>query len=143
MLHENASPNERGRVHCERRHISWGEGTKGTIQTQAVAIRVHWSTGSSRHSSSHSRVHTGPEGWLLAERPTPVAQSQELSTHESVPAADSAKPEVAEEQEVPETKYWFSSLPPETSLAHLITLAHARLRHRAVLRRRQTGMWSG
>jgi hypothetical protein len=43
-----------------------------------------------------------------------------------VPAADSAKSEVADEQEVPETKYWFSSLPPETSLAHLITLAHAR-----------------
>ena len=43
-----------------------------------------------------------------------------------MPAAESAKPEVADEQEVPEIKYWFSSLPPETSLAHLITLAHAR-----------------
>ena len=106
--------------------ISWREGTKGTMQTQAVAIRVHWSTGSSRHSTSHSRVHTGPVGWLLAERPAPVAKSQELSTHESMPAADSVKPEIADEQEVPETKYWFSSLPPATSLAHLITLAHAR-----------------
>src|SRR6266581_2262958 len=106
--------------------ISWREGTKGTMQTQAVASRVHWATGSSRHSTSHSRVHTGPEGWLLAERPMPVAKSQEPSTHESVSAADSAMPEVAEEQEAPETKYWFSSLPPETSLAHLVTLAHAR-----------------
>jgi len=106
--------------------ISWREGTKGTMQTQAVASRVHWATGSSRHSTSHSRVHTGPEGWLLAERPMPVAKSQEPSTHESVSAADSAMPEVADEQEVPETKYWFSSLPPETSLAQLITLAHAR-----------------
>jgi len=106
--------------------ISWREGTKGTMQTQAVASRVHWATGSSRHSTSHSRAHTGPEGWLLAERPMPVAKSQEPSTHESVSAADSAMPEVADEQEVPETKYWFSSLPPETSLAQLITLAHAR-----------------
>ena len=106
--------------------IEWREGTKGTMQAQVVAIRVHWATGSTRHSTSHSRVHTGPEGWLLAERPMPVAKSQEPSTHESVSAADSAMPEVADEQEVPETKYWFSSLPPETSLAQLITLAHAR-----------------
>jgi len=44
--------------------ISWREGTKGTMQAQAVAIRVHWATGSPRHSTSHSRVQTGPEGWL-------------------------------------------------------------------------------
>src|SRR5436305_942013 len=123
--------------------ISWREGTKGTMQAQVVAIRVHWATGSSRHSTSHSRVHTGPEGWLLAERPTPVPTSHEPSTDSSVSAADTAKPEVAEEQEVPETKYWFSSLPPETSRAHRITLAHARSRDRAVLRRCQAGMWSG
>jgi SRSO17 transposase len=42
--------------------ISWREGTKGTMQAQVVAIRVHWATGSPRHSTSHSRVHTGPEG---------------------------------------------------------------------------------
>jgi SRSO17 transposase len=106
--------------------ISWREGTKGTMQTQAVAIRVHWATGSTRHSTSHSRVHTGPEGWLLAERPTPIPKRLEPSTDELVSAADAAKPNVAEEQEAPEIKYWFSSLPPETSLAHLITLAHAR-----------------
>ncbi|WP_307813093.1 IS701 family transposase [Ktedonobacter sp. SOSP1-52] len=55
------------------RTISWREGTKGTMQVQAVAIRVHWATGSPRHSTSHSRVQTGPEGWLLAERPLPGA----------------------------------------------------------------------
>ena len=49
--------------------ISWREGTKGRMQAQVVAIRVPWATGSPRHSTSHSRVHTGPEGWLLAERP--------------------------------------------------------------------------
>jgi SRSO17 transposase len=104
--------------------INWREGTKGTMQTQAVAIRVHWSTGSSRHSTSHSRVHTGPEGWLLAERP--VSKSQEPSTDEPLPLDNTAKQETAREKEAEETKYWFSSLPPETSLAQLITLAHAR-----------------
>jgi len=44
-----------------------------------------------------------------------------------VSAAGAAKPKVAEEQEAPEIKYWFSTLPPETSIAHLITLAHAHL----------------
>src|SRR6266567_4244210 len=64
--------------------IRWREGTKGTMQTQAVAIRVHWATGSSRHSTSHSRVHTGPEGWLLAERLTPIPKGLEPSTDELV-----------------------------------------------------------
>ena len=53
--------------------IRWREGTKGTMQVQAVALRVQWATGSSLHSTSHSRVYTGPEGWLLAERPVPEA----------------------------------------------------------------------
>ena len=57
------------------RPSSWREGTKGTMQAQVMAIRVHWATGSPRHSTSHSRVHTGPEGWLLAERP--VSRTQE------------------------------------------------------------------
>jgi len=106
--------------------IEWREGTKGTMQAQVVAIRVHWATGSPRHSTSHSRVHTGPEGWLLAERPVSAPKSQKPSTDEPVSPADTSKPEVAGEQEVPEIKYWFSSLPPETSIARLITLAHAR-----------------
>jgi SRSO17 transposase len=81
------------------RTIAWREGTKGTMQVQAVAIRVHWATGSLRHSTSHSRVQTGPEGWLVAERCL-------------------SEPE--------KTKYRFSTLPPETSLQRLILLAHAR-----------------
>jgi hypothetical protein len=65
--------------------ISWREGTKGTMQVQAVAIRVHWDTGSSLHSTSHSRVHTGPQGWLLAERPVPdaVADGMGLAPREN------------------------------------------------------------
>jgi SRSO17 transposase len=100
--------------------IGWREGTKGTMQAQVQAIRVHWATGSPRHSTSHSSVHTGPEGWLLAERPVSAPKSQEPCTDEAVSLADT------EEQEVPEIKYWFSSLPPQTELSRLVTLAHAR-----------------
>ena len=60
--------------------ISIRSGTKGTMQVQAVAIRVHWATGSPRHSTSHSRVQTGPEGWLVAERPLPGADRNEQET---------------------------------------------------------------
>lgn len=92
--------------------INWREGTKGTMQTQAVAIRVHWATGSSLHSTSHSRVHTGPEGWLLAERAVPET------------VADDVLPNPGEPQE--KIKYWFSVLPEDASLQRLVLLAHAR-----------------
>src|SRR5258706_7736154 len=36
--------------------INWREGTKGTMQIQAVAIRGHWATGSSFHRPSPMRV---------------------------------------------------------------------------------------
>jgi SRSO17 transposase len=96
------------------RTIPWREGTKGTMQVQAVAIRVHWATGSALHSTSHSRVQTGPEGWLLAERVL-------SETDEPEPSSDT-KPDKKPEK----TKYWFSTFSPETSLERLITLAHAR-----------------
>jgi SRSO17 transposase len=105
--------------------IEWRQGTKGTMRTQVLAIRVHWGTGSSRHSTSHSRVQTGPEGWLLAERPVPTPKRQAPSTDESS-VDDHAKQEGTEEQEAPETKYWFSPLPSNTSLERLVTLAPAR-----------------
>lgn len=96
--------------------IAWREGTKGTMQVQAVVLRVHGATGSCLHSTSHSRVHTGPQGWLLAERPVPEA------------VTDDAQPTPAQpqEQEEEQIKYWFSLLPPETSLQRLVLLAHAR-----------------
>jgi len=96
--------------------ISWREGTKGTMQVQAVAIRVHWATGSSLHSTSHSRVHTGPEGWLLAERPVPEAVADD-------PQPTSVEPQEKEEEKI---KYWFSVLPQDASLQHLVLRAHAR-----------------
>jgi SRSO17 transposase len=96
--------------------ISWREGTKGTMKAQVVAIRVHWATGSPRHSTSHSRVQTGPEGWLLAERPRPEAEAaDQTSTTAS-----------SQDEKQPTTKYWFCMLPQTTPLERLVTLAHAR-----------------
>jgi SRSO17 transposase len=96
--------------------IRWREGTKGMMQVQAVALRVHWATGSSLHSTSHSRVHTGPEGWLLAERPVLEA------------VADDTQPPPVERQKKEEEKitYRFSVLPEDASLRRLVLLAHAR-----------------
>ena len=96
--------------------ISWREGTKGTMQVQAVALRVHWATGSALHSTSHSRVHTGPEGWRLPERPVSDA------------VADDEQPTPVEPQKKEEEKikYWFSVLPEDASLQRLVLLAHAR-----------------
>ncbi len=106
--------------------IEWRQGTKGTMRAQVLVLRVHWATGSPRHSTSHSRVHTGPEGWLLAEHPVPAPKSQESATNEPLPQDDAVKQEAAGQQEAEETKYWFSSLPPQTELSQLVTLAHAR-----------------
>jgi hypothetical protein len=86
------------------------------MQVQAVALRVHWATGSPRHSTSHSRVQTGPEGWLLAERPVPEEENDKQAPSGTEPS----------EQKAETIKYWFSTLPPETSLERLVTVAHAR-----------------
>jgi SRSO17 transposase len=82
--------------------VQWREGAKGVLQKQVVAVRAHWATGSPRHSATHGRVSTGPEGWLLGERPLPGHGG--------------------------EPKYYFSSLPADTSLPlrRLVELAHAR-----------------
>jgi SRSO17 transposase len=96
--------------------IPWRKGTKGTMQIQAVAIRVHWATGSALHSTSHSRVHTGPQGWLLAERPVP----------ETVEASPQPTQDAPQEKEKEQIKYWFSVLPEDASLQRLVLLAHAR-----------------
>jgi SRSO17 transposase len=97
-------------------NISWREGTRGTMQIQAVALRVHWATGSALHSTSHSRVHTGPQGWLLAERPVPQTVAEK-------PQPSSVEPQEKEEEQI---NYWFSVLPEDTSLQRLVLLAHAR-----------------
>ncbi len=66
--------------------------------------------------TSHSRVHTGPQGWLLAERPVP-------ETIEASPPSTQATPQETEEEQI---KYWFSVLPADPSLQRLVLLAHAR-----------------
>jgi SRSO17 transposase len=80
--------------------ITWRVGAKGPLRKQVVALRAHWATGSPSHSGTHSRVRTGPEGWLIGERPMPG--------------------------DAGEVKYFFSSLPAETPLDRLVTLAHSR-----------------
>jgi len=91
--------------------VTWREGTKDSLTKQFVAVRVHRATGNpnagpaSPHgrSASHGRVTTGPEGWLLAERPLPG--------------------------ETGEHKWYFCWLPAwsvDTPLRPLVALAHLR-----------------
>jgi SRSO17 transposase len=96
--------------------VAWREGTKGTMHSQAVALRVHRATGSAGHSTSHGCVQIGPEGWLLAERPVPETATDD-------PPSPAEAPYEKEEAHI---TYWFSVLPPETELARLVLLAHAR-----------------
>jgi SRSO17 transposase len=71
-----------------------------------VAVRAHRATGSPhRHSTTHERVVTAAEGWLIAERPL-----------------RSAGEELGEE----EFKYYYSSLGADVSPERLVTLAHSR-----------------
>lgn len=76
------------------------------MRVQAVAFRVHWATSSPRHGTSHSRVHTGPGGWLLAERRVPETATDDQQTKETEP----------QEPQEETTKYWFSVLSASTSL---------------------------
>jgi SRSO17 transposase len=85
--------------------VSWREGTKGTLGKRMAAVRAHRGTGSQRHSTSHSRVSTGPEGWLIGE--------QTLK-------------EKGKEGKEGETKYYFATLPKNTPLERLASLAHTR-----------------
>jgi hypothetical protein len=70
-----------------------------------VALRVHRATGAANWGkdgkpANPSRVSTGSEGWLLAERPVPGEEG--------------------------ERKYYYSNLPAATPLERLAALAHAR-----------------
>jgi len=65
-----------------------------------VAVRVHWALGGAQVSTSHHRVSTGPEGWLLGERPIAGAHG--------------------------DLKGSFSPLPAATPLQRLVEVAHSR-----------------
>jgi SRSO17 transposase len=86
--------------------VTWREGTKATRAKQFVAVRVHRATGGpdSGRSIAHHRISTGPEGWLLAERPVPGESG--------------------------DAKWYFCWLPhlqpSDTPLTRLVTLAHSR-----------------
>jgi SRSO17 transposase len=85
--------------------ISWREGTKGALQKQFLAIRVHRATGGGSwgkkgQRANPARVVTGAEGWLLAERPVPGEEG--------------------------ERKYYYANLPVDVPLERLVTIAHAR-----------------
>jgi SRSO17 transposase len=80
--------------------ITWRQHAAGTLRKQFVAVRVHWATGGAQFSTSHARVSTGPEGWLLGECPVPGTQGEE--------------------------KWYYSNLPVGTPLCRLVELAHSR-----------------
>jgi SRSO17 transposase len=80
--------------------ITWREYDDVVLRKQFVAVRAHWATGSAQFSTSHPRVYTGPEGWLLGERPLPGERG--------------------------EVKWYDSNLPADTSLQRLVELAHSR-----------------
>jgi len=80
--------------------ITWREHDDVILRKQCVAMRVHWATGGAQCSTSHPRVCTGPEGWLLGERPIPGERG--------------------------DLKWYFSTLPADTPLRRLVELAHSR-----------------
>jgi SRSO17 transposase len=80
--------------------ISWREHEDTVLRKQFVAVRVHGATGGAQFSTTHHRVCTGPEGWLLGERPVP---------------GDSG-----------DRKWYFSTLPADTPLHRLVEVAHSR-----------------
>jgi len=84
------------------RTITWRDGTKGPLCKQFAAVRVHWATGNPENGRclDHHTVRTGPEGWLLVERPLPGEDG--------------------------EIKFYYANLPAETTLERLVDVAHVR-----------------
>ena len=80
--------------------ITWRQHDDGALRKQFVAVRAHWATGGVQLSTSHSRVCTGPEGWLLGEHPVPG--------------------------EGGDLKWYFSNLPADTPRHRLVEVAHSR-----------------
>jgi len=79
---------------------TWRAHDDVVLRKQFAAVRVHWATGGAPFSTSHHRVSTGPEGWLLGERPVPGERG--------------------------DLKWYFSTLPAATPLHRLVEVAHSR-----------------
>ena len=60
------------------------------LHKQCVAVRVHWATGGAQFSTSHPRVCTGLEGWLLGERPVPGDGGEVKWSYSNLPADTAA-----------------------------------------------------
>lgn len=81
--------------------VTWREGTKGALSKQFAAVRMHWGKGNpALERPKISSMATGPEGWLLLERPLPGEDG--------------------------DRKWYYSNLPEDTPLKRLVALAHAR-----------------
>jgi SRSO17 transposase len=80
--------------------VEWREGSRGMLRQPVVALRVHAGRGCARQSQTPGRSWTGPEGWLLGERPLPGEEG--------------------------EPRWFFRSLPVETPLSRLVERAHLR-----------------
>jgi SRSO17 transposase len=80
--------------------ITWREHNDVVLRKQFVAVRVPWATGGVQFSTSHPRVRTGPEGWLLGARPMPGERG--------------------------DRKWYVSNLPANTPLHRLGEVAHSR-----------------
>ena len=78
----------------------WREDADVVLRTPCVALRVHWATGGAQCATRHHRVATGPEGWLLGERPVPGERGA--------------------------VQWSCSNLPTDTPLQRLVELAHRR-----------------
>jgi SRSO17 transposase len=80
--------------------ITWREYAGRVLCKQFAAVRMHWGTGGAQLSTTHHRVYTGPQGWLLGERPVPGEHG--------------------------DIKWYYSNLPVDTPLKRLVELAHSR-----------------
>ena len=67
--------------------LTWREPAGVALRKQFVARRVHWATGGAQLSPRHHRVFTGPEGWLLGERPVPGEHGDVKWYYSKLPAA--------------------------------------------------------
>jgi SRSO17 transposase len=80
--------------------ITWREHDDVVLCQQCAAMRGHWATGGAQLATSHQRVYTGPEGWLLGERPVPGERG--------------------------EGQWYCSTLPADTPRQRLVEVAHSR-----------------